>query len=649
MTTLSRLGSPLHPADWVRGLAGPILDKELRVASRRRRNFVFRFAYLALLGVFVVIVWIESVGRFGPGAYVAMQMPLAGQEIVLTIVLFQFVMMQLAAVVMLSGAVSEEIYRRTLGVLMTTPITGFQIVVGKLLGSLLQMALLLAVSLPLLVLVRVFGGVPWEFVVAGLGITLASALFAASLSLYFSMGSRRAYWVVLETLVALSASSSRFPGSRLWRATGPSESSSARSWAGSTPMRPWPWRRSARVLRARAFRPPTGRSTAWRILAASALLVAASVIRVRRVALREISGEGRASRRAARSAAAGPIGVAAPVEMVRRVRGSPVAWRELRTHLMPSRRYAAWGTILVVGLMAVIYLSAGASIGTGDFQIGSALVLLALGLLATAVVAATGITSEKEAGSWPILLVTPLGRDHILLGKAVGVARRSLPVWALLGLHIVYCIGLGYMYPLVGLLLLVVSLGAAVFLTGSGLFFGAMCRRTTTAVILSLAMALAVWVAAPLVVVLAAEMAPVLRWFAPVPNEAELLARSRVVHPSDGPGGRAGGIPRPVADQPVAPQRMGHVQLAAARRHGRPRRDLTDCHGLGLAACVRGPGDRGAGERTDAAGDLAAPLAGRVLCARAGSCFRNGAKAWHPAYGCGSDIWNLRFEISNLR
>ena len=512
--------------DLARRLAGPILDKELRVASRRRRNFVFRFAYLVLLGVFVAIVWVESVGRFGPGAYAAMQMPQAGQEIVLTIVLFQFVMMQLAAVVMLSGAVSEEIYRRTLGVLMTTPITGFQIVVGKLLGSLLQMALLLAVSLPLLVLVRVFGGVPWEFVVAGLCITLATALFAASLSLYFSMGSRRAYWVVLETLVALFVLFFAIPWGVVveghW---------SEREFFGSA----LGWINPYAAMAVEAERMSSPRpglpASYWQVnclalLAASAVLVAASVIRVRRVALREISGEGRASRRAARSAAAAPNGAGVSVETIRRVRGSPVAWRELRTHLMPSRRYAAWAALLVVGLMAAGYLSAGANIGTGDFQSGSALVLVALGLLTTTVVAATGITSEKEAGSWPILLVTPLGRDHILLGKAVGVARRSLPVWMLLAAHVVFCVASGFMHPTVGLLLAVISFGAAAFLTGSGLFFGALCRRTTTAVILNLALALAVWVAAPAAAVLAGEMVSAVRWFAPVLPDVELWGRA---------------------------------------------------------------------------------------------------------------------------
>jgi hypothetical protein len=37
-------------------LAGPIFDKELRVASRRRRTYVLRFVYVGVLTLFVVQV-----------------------------------------------------------------------------------------------------------------------------------------------------------------------------------------------------------------------------------------------------------------------------------------------------------------------------------------------------------------------------------------------------------------------------------------------------------------------------------------------------------------------------------------------------------------------------------------------------------------
>ena len=37
-------------------LTGPLFDKELRVSSRRKRNYILRFAYVVLLTIFVAIV-----------------------------------------------------------------------------------------------------------------------------------------------------------------------------------------------------------------------------------------------------------------------------------------------------------------------------------------------------------------------------------------------------------------------------------------------------------------------------------------------------------------------------------------------------------------------------------------------------------------
>ena len=128
-------------------LTGPIFDKELRVSSRRRRNYILRFAYIALLTAFLALVWIEAMGQTGSGVYRVSRMAEAGKAIIVYIVWFQFCAVQILAVIMLSNSISDEIYHRTLGVLMTTPITSFQIVMGKLSSKLFQLILLLGVSL----------------------------------------------------------------------------------------------------------------------------------------------------------------------------------------------------------------------------------------------------------------------------------------------------------------------------------------------------------------------------------------------------------------------------------------------------------------------------------------------------------------------
>ncbi|MEJ2701198.1 MAG: ABC transporter permease subunit, partial [Sedimentisphaerales bacterium] len=184
-------------------LAGPIFDKELRVCSRRRRSYVLRCAYIAGLCVFVLSIWYSVLGtrRSGTAVYQVSRLSQIGRTVIASIVWFQFVVAQLIAIVMLSSSISDEIRTNTLAILMTTPIRRFQIVVGKLLGRLLQVALLLAISLPLLAVVRVFGGVTWAYVISSVCISLTAAILAGAMSLRLSMIYRRAHVVILVTIM----------------------------------------------------------------------------------------------------------------------------------------------------------------------------------------------------------------------------------------------------------------------------------------------------------------------------------------------------------------------------------------------------------------------------------------------------------------
>ncbi|MEN6336330.1 MAG: ABC transporter permease subunit, partial [Phycisphaerales bacterium] len=184
-------------------LTGPIFDKEMRVSSRRRRNYVLRFFYIGLFTFLLAVVWAESMPYGSSAVYQSSRMAMAGQVLVSAVLWFEFIAAQAIAIVMLSTSISDEIYHRTLGVLMTTPIGSFQIVMGKLFSRLLQLALLLAISLPLLAIVRVFGGVPWSFLACGFSVILTTSVFVGSLSLFFSIFTRRAYTVILTTVVTL--------------------------------------------------------------------------------------------------------------------------------------------------------------------------------------------------------------------------------------------------------------------------------------------------------------------------------------------------------------------------------------------------------------------------------------------------------------
>jgi ABC-type Na+ efflux pump permease subunit len=114
-------------------------------------------------------------------------------------------------------------------------------------------------------------------------------------------------------------------------------------------------------------------------------------------------------------------------------------------------------------------------------------------MLCTAMDSATCIAPEKQARTWPALLSTPVSDWHILLGKAGGTAFRCLPVWLFLAGHVLLFAALGSLHPIIVPHVLLLAVGMAAFLTGSGVYFSTRCRRATTAVLMNLGLAGLLW------------------------------------------------------------------------------------------------------------------------------------------------------------
>jgi len=509
-------------------LTGPIFDKELRVSSRRKRNYTLRLIYVILLTFFIAIVWLSLVKFEGSSAYQKSRLALAGKTIVSTIVTFQFIATQIIAVIMLlSTSISDEIYHRTLGLLMTTPISSFQIVMGKLFSKLLQLILLLAISLPLMAIVRIFGGVPWNYVLSSLCITLTAVIFAGSLSLYFSINNRRAYVVIIKTLVTLGILyffipiistvlfNPRWFSTTLFRNptivlpflitllhVNPFGAISVNTAMMITPSAP-----KTMVLLAIT---PTGASFFyWPIhcmlmLGASALLIAMSVKIVRKVALRQAVGqiESVTNRTRAKKSKKSSRRHAKQQEVsgvIRRVTDSPVLWRELRAPMIQGAegRNSIIGLAITIIALLITYGTCERYLDEAFTQTSYVLMFTVIGSIFTIVLSATSITSEKETRSWPILLATSMDDWHILMGKAIGVFSRCLPIWLLMAGHIILFVCFKYIHPIAILYMPIFATGLVVFLTGSGLYFSARFKRTTSAVIASFGLVLVLWVILP--------------------------------------------------------------------------------------------------------------------------------------------------------
>jgi ABC-type transport system involved in multi-copper enzyme maturation permease subunit len=487
-------------------ITGPILDKELRVSSRRRRNYVLRPAYVIVLAFFVVVTWTHVVVLSSNIIYQKAQMAVAGRYIVESILTFQFIAAQIIAIIMLSTAVSDEILHRTLGVLMTTPVSSFQIVTGKLLSKLLQIILLLAISLPLLIIVRFLGGVDISYIISSLCVTLTAVIFAGSLSLFFSIFSRKAYLVIILTILTIGVLFVMLP---LWLNSlifDHRHISEKILYFNSfiTHLNPYLFfSASVKLLLDQTtnisslFLNPGYKLTLkfflWPVhcafmLALSSVVIYLSTKYVRRIGLAQISGGFGVNslvRRSKLAASSKKTNVKKKDTAIRSVKGSPVVWKEMISRFS-SREKIFVGTIIAVELIMIVamYLFPfiAGNVGIEIAYTSYLGIFLGMGLLSVIIFSAACIASEKEAGTWPILLTTTLTDRQILLGKTVGVLRRSIPAWILLIIFLIPFSDTELVFTKGIFRLMTLVLGLSMFLCCSGLYFSLRLRHTNTAI-----------------------------------------------------------------------------------------------------------------------------------------------------------------------
>jgi len=486
-------------------LVGPIFNKELRVSSRRRRSYVLRFVYVVLLTVFLALIWTWEVQPVrGSPLYVSSRMAKAGQNIVMYITWFQFVAAQVVAVVLMSTSISDEIYNQTLGILMVTPISAVQIVAGKLFSKLLQVLLLSAVSLPVLAVVRVLGGVSWEYVVASLCITVSTAIFVGAVSLLFSAFSRRAYIVIAVVVPTLGL----FFGALFLATMFAYDTHREVLSIVTSHLNPYLMLVFIHdvMFQAVPYMAPTVSWSAhcWVMLGLSALVLGASTVLVRRVALVQAVGRGgilwqvwQAGRQKVRkrTVCAELLRSQSPI---RRVRGPAVVWKEMVTRISSRERLIA---MLIIGselvMIGVVYLFPVVAAVVGydiDFvHVVYVTVFLGIGLTVSAMLAAACITAEKESRCWPLLLCTPVSDWQIVLGKSAGVLRKLIPVWFVLFVYVVLFWSVRWFEWVALPYTIIIVAGAVAFLCGTGLYLSVLLRRTGPAVLANFALAVVIW------------------------------------------------------------------------------------------------------------------------------------------------------------
>ncbi|HEV3384524.1 MAG TPA: ABC transporter permease subunit, partial [Gemmata sp.] len=160
-------------------MLGPIFMRELVTVPRRTGHHASRSALIGLLMILGITTWQATIG-FSRDATL-------GEAANFGVLLFQiiaFVQLLLTlffAALSAAGAVSQEKDRRTFVLLLLTDMHDHEIVLGKMLGALLPISIQLLVTVPVLAMLLLLGGIDPEQVLQAVLVLGSSAIAAGSL------------------------------------------------------------------------------------------------------------------------------------------------------------------------------------------------------------------------------------------------------------------------------------------------------------------------------------------------------------------------------------------------------------------------------------------------------------------------------------
>ncbi len=434
-------------------MLGPIFNREWLTLPRRERHYLNRAAYLGILWILGLTAWQATVGwsdtvtlyetgRFGP-------------------VLFRlFTLVQLSLLLFFSAlsaasSITLEKDRRTFVLLLLTDLRNYEIVLGKLLGSLLQIGLFLGATVPLLLFCVLLGGVAPYQVGDAMLILAATTLAAGSLGVLLALWREKTFQTLALTVLCLVLylclvrGLSILPEIGLWGTEGPARArlETIQQW-----LEPFLALQSVQ-------QPPTEETgqiaSAWGFAGTMGLLSLALVgWGMLRLRVWNPSGEPIMQREAPDEDREAELVVqkdgtkvdrksihAAPGK-VRSVWENPILWREISTRAYGRRPMLVKAAyFLAVGLV-VYYALAPLLAGEPPLPFAAAYGLVPvsiLTLLLVAAQAATAITSERDIGALDLLLVTDLTPKEFIFGKIWGICWNTkeylLPPLLLAGVY----------------------------------------------------------------------------------------------------------------------------------------------------------------------------------------------------------------------
>lgn len=194
----------------------PVLQKEFKLRFRSIKSFLGIFFYLLILGT-LALVFIHVSSEAQHHLYFR---PEVSRGMFSFLSIIQLLMLLFITPGLTAGVISGERERQTLNILLTTTVSSFSIITGKMVSAISYLLLLLVASLPLYSFVFLFGGVaPGEvvlvfliyvttiFSIGSVGVlvstlirkTIASVITSYAITLFLTIGTIIIFFISMGT------------------------------------------------------------------------------------------------------------------------------------------------------------------------------------------------------------------------------------------------------------------------------------------------------------------------------------------------------------------------------------------------------------------------------------------------------------------
>src|SRR5437762_9101143 len=172
--------------------ANPILLRVVETGGKRKRDLFIRCGYLGLLVLLVVFSLVTA--QTGMNGASLADLTKTSANLFQKMSYLQLGLVALLAPVFTAGAITQEKDSQTYDILLATPLTNGQIVLGSLMSRLFFVIALLISGIPVFSVTQIFGGVAINAIVLSFAIAAATAFVTGALAMAiatFKVGTRR--------------------------------------------------------------------------------------------------------------------------------------------------------------------------------------------------------------------------------------------------------------------------------------------------------------------------------------------------------------------------------------------------------------------------------------------------------------------------